>query len=54
MGDAIIFHGVCDHIGTFLDFVSRISHGNTDIAVAEHIKVILAIAKSYGIFLTHT
>ena len=47
-------NGSCNIIRNLLYTVIGISHGYTDIAVAEHIKVILAIAKSYSIFLTHT
>ena len=49
----ILFDIVCHYIGNGLDFIAGIAHGNTDITVAQHIKIILAIAKAYCISLTH-
>ena len=48
MGDAIIFHGVCDHIGTGAHLRQSIAHSHTDTGQLQHFQIVVGISKGNG------
>ena len=48
MGDAIIFHGVCDHIGTGAHLRQSIAHSHTDTGQLQHFQIVFGISKGNG------
>ena len=48
MGDAVIFHGVCDHIGTGTHLRQGIAHCHADTGQLQHFQIVVGISKGNG------
>ena len=48
MGDAVIFHGVCDHIGTGAHLRQSITHCHADTGQLQHFQIVFGISKGNG------
>ena len=48
MGDAVIFHGVCDHIGTGAHLRQGVAHSHTDTGQLQHFQIVVGISKGDG------
>ena len=51
MGDAVIFYGVCDHIGTGAHLRQGIAHCHADTGQLQHFQIVFGISK--GLSLIH-